>query len=185
MDESQLLMEPFRRVRHGVSPVAVVHPSRRSWIEQTFRALEEESRRDAPESPELKLSLLRLLLGEVRRAMSSDPPTFPADSLVADALGYIQRHGLEPISLKDVARAVHRTPAHVATTVKRSTGHTVGQWIISYRVAEAARWLAHSDASLDDIAARVGWRDKTHFIRMFKRAYGQTPAAWRKRARAT
>ncbi|HEY0463268.1 MAG TPA: AraC family transcriptional regulator [Polyangiaceae bacterium] len=29
------------------------------------------------------------------------------------------------------------------------------------------------------IAERVGYADATHFIRLFRRAYGVTPSAWR------
>ncbi|MCI4371871.1 MAG: helix-turn-helix domain-containing protein, partial [Thermoplasmata archaeon] len=39
--------------------------------------------------------------------------------------------------------------------------------------------LLHSDERVDIIAERVGYADATHFIRMFRRAHGATPAAWR------
>jgi AraC-like DNA-binding protein len=32
---------------------------------------------------------------------------------------------------------------------------------------------------VDVIAERVGYADPTHFIRMFRRQHGATPAAWR------
>ena len=68
--------------------------------------------------------------------------------------------------------------------VKKETGYSVGQWIAVGRVAEAAVRLAHGDDSIDAIAEQVGWRDKTHFIRQFKKAHGTTPAAWRRERRA-
>ena len=108
----------------------------------------------------------------------------PAGTLVASALAFIQQRALHPISLRDVAAAVHRSPAHVATTFKEATGFSVGDWIRAVRISEAASWLAHSDEPLDAIAARVGWQDKTHFIRQFRKEVGQTPAAWRKAQRA-
>ena len=37
-----------------------------------------------------------------------------------------------------------------------------------------------ADRSLVAIAERIGWQDKTHFIRQFRKEYGQTPAAWRR-----
>ena len=78
---------------------------------------------------------------------------------------------------------MHRTPAHVTSTVKQATGYSVGEWITSARVAEAASRLAHTDDPLDAVAEHVGWRDKTHFIRQFRKVQGETPAAWRKRMR--
>lgn len=184
LDERHPLMSPFRRVRHGALPVVAVAKGRRRRVLRLYNDLAEEQTRAAPESPELLRSLVTLLLGELCRAMPGDSPRAGQGSLVADALGEIQRRCLEPISLRDVAKAVHRTPAHVASVVKRETGYSVGEWINSGRVAEAASRLAHTEDSLDAIAEHVGWRDKTHFIRQFKKAYGLTPAAWRRAHRA-
>jgi AraC-like DNA-binding protein len=183
LDESQLLMRPFLRVRHGASPVVIIPKSRRRRLLQLFRELRDEAARGTPESPELARALLMLLLGEVHRAMPGSGPHAVEGSLVSDALAFIQRRCLTPISLKDVAAAVHRTPAHVASVVKQTTGYSVGAWISAGRVAEAAARLSHTDEPLDVIAAHVGWRDKTHFIRQFRRAYGVTPAVWRRRER--
>jgi AraC family transcriptional activator of pobA len=36
---------------------------------------------------------------------------------------------------------------------------------------------------VDVIAERIGYADPTHFIRLFRRAHGCTPAAWRARQR--
>ncbi len=44
----------------------------------------------------------------------------------------------------------------------------------------AARRLAESDAPVSEIAAGVGILDANYFIKLFKKAYGQTPLAWRK-----
>jgi len=180
LDEEHPLMRPFRAVRCGAVPVLPIARGRRRRLARLFREMKEECERNAPESPELARSLLLLLLGELCRAM---PQATHPSSLVAEALAVIQRRAFEPISLRDVAAAVHRTPAHVASEVKTATGYTVGDWLRAARVAEAAAWLAHSDETLDAIAERVGWRDKTHFIRQFRKVHGETPAAWRRARR--
>jgi len=46
-----------------------------------------------------------------------------------------------------------------------------------------ARWrLRGTDERVDIIAERVGYADVTHFIRLFRRVHGLTPAAWRRKA---
>jgi len=179
LDEGQALMSPFRRVRQGALPVLTVPKGRRRHVVRLYRELAAEQRRGVPETPELVRSLVLLLLGEVRRALPGDPSPVASGTLVSDALETIQRRCLEPISLADVAAAVHRSPAHVASVVKKATGYSVGDWIRAGRVAEAAARLSHTDEPLQVIAERVGWRDKTHFIRQFRKAYGVTPAVWR------
>jgi len=173
-------MRPFREVRHGALPIIEIPKARRRRLVRLFGELRDECDRADPESPVLAHSLLNLILGEVLRSIPNGAGGSQQNSLVSEALAFIQRCCLEPISLKDVAAAVHRTPAHVATTVKKSTGYSVGEWINSGRVSEAANRLTHTDMSLDEIANSIGWQDKTHFIRQFRKVYGVTPAAWRK-----
>lgn len=184
LHEAQPLMSAFRRVRHGALPIVSIPRARRRRVLRLYRDLELEQAAALPESPELLRSLLEVLLAEVHRAMPAPAaPEAPA-GFVPEVLAFIQRRALEPISLRDVAAAVGRAPAHVAATVRRRTGHTVGAWIASVRLAEAASRLVHTDASVAEIAGRVGWQDQTHFIRRFRRAFGATPAAWRRAHRA-
>jgi AraC family transcriptional activator of pobA len=129
------------------------------------------------------LCWVRLILAEIHRATPTSDISAAAGSLVAEALEVIQRDCLKPISLEDVAAAVHRTPAHVADAVKKATGHSVGAWIGSGRIAEAAVRLLHTDDNLETIAEHIGWRDVTHFIRQFRKIHGVTPAVWRRERR--
>jgi AraC family transcriptional activator of pobA len=128
-------------------------------------------------------SLLALILTEVARAGALSSASGGGPTLVSDALRFIERRCLSPISLRDVAEAVRRSPSHVATTVKAATGKTVSEWIIAGRMAEARRRLVHTDERVDVLAERVGYADPTHFIRLFRRAHGETPAVYRARAR--
>ncbi len=180
LDEHQPLMGPFYNARLGALPVVEIAEARRGRLVRLLADLHEELQATDTTSLELSRCALMLLLGEVRRGQNRLPPQPVSGSLVGDALAFIQRRCLQPISLRDVAAAVHRTPAHVATQVKGATGYTVGEWITSGRVAEAAARLAHTDDRIADIAEHVGWRDTTHFIRQFKKAFGTTPAAWRR-----
>ena len=79
----------------------------------------------------------------------------------------------------DVAAAVGRSPTYVTSALTRATGRSAGEWIVRGRMAEARRLLLHSDEMVDAISGRVGYADPTHFIRMFRREHGATPAAWR------
>jgi len=75
---------------------------------------------------------------------------------------------------------VGRSATHLATVMRKETGRTVGQWILEHRMAEARRRLRGTDEQVEVIAERVGYADVTHFIRLFRRTHGVTPAAWRR-----
>lgn len=183
IDETQRLMAPFRSVRRGHLPVLKIERGRRSRVLRLFADLEEECGRDTVESPELRRSLVLIMLGETLRAMPAADAAAPEGSLVANALEFVQEHCLEPISLKEVAAAVYRTPTHVAAMVKQATSYSVGEWIAAGRLTQAATRLAHTDDSVEQIGTDVGWKDQTHFIRRFRKAFGATPAVWRREHR--
>ncbi len=176
------LLAPFDRVRHGAAPVVHIPEARRPFLVSLLRELEELTH-TPPRSVDAAVprSVLTLVLHEIARA---SPPVAKADAMrgggvVADALRYIERHCLRPLTLREVARAVRRSPAYVTTALTRATGRSAVAWIVEGRMAEARRRLLQSDEHVDVIAERVGYADATHFIRMFRRMHGATPSAWR------
>ncbi len=178
-------MAPFQAVRRGASPVVDVPPDRRDIVRSMFEGLHDELGRAGPHSLELGASWLKLILGELGRVAPTGDTKGPTDSLTARALAFIEAQALAKVSLRDVAAAVHCTPSHLASVMKEETGQTVGEWLSAIRVSSAANWLLHSDLSLEEIAERVGWSDRTHFTRQFRKAYGLPPAAWREQMRKT
>ncbi|WP_223636745.1 AraC family transcriptional regulator [Corallococcus sp. EGB] len=180
MTEVAPLLEPFERVRQGASAVVPIPSGRQEHLVRLLSELREETR--APHRPmgeQVARSLFSLVLAEVARSSTWAPVT-SRPTLAGEALTYIERHCLEPISLREVAAAVGRSPAHVTTALKQATGRSAVEWIISGRMAEARRRLLSTNERVDIIAERVGYADPTHFIRLFRRAEGLTPAAWRK-----
>jgi AraC-like DNA-binding protein len=174
------LLAPFERVRGGAAAVVTIPADRQEHLVGLFQELSRQTAAPAGPTADIVLrSLLALILAEVTRAAGWESAEAPRAPLVAQALSFIERHCLEPISLADVAAAVGRSPAHVTTAIKRATGKTAGEWITAGRLAEASRLLRSSDARIEDIAERIGYADATHFIRVFRRAHGATPAAFR------
>ncbi len=84
---------------------------------------------------------------------------------------------------RPIARAVGQSRAYATTALKRATGRSSVEWIISGRLAKASNRLAHTDEMVDVIAERVGYADAVHFIRLFRRTHGVTPAEWRREQR--
>ena len=174
------LFEPFDQVRAGAAAVVRIPGERQESLAHFFQELKRESEQvHRPSSESVQRSLLTLILAEVSRAGAWATADSAHPPLVAEALRFIERHCLERISLRDVAKAVNRSPAHVATALKQATGRTAQQWIIAGRLGEARKRLLHTSEFVDVIAERVGYSDVTHFIRTFRRAHGMTPAAWR------
>lgn len=179
--ESARLLDPFERVRDGASPVVAIPSARHGYLEGLLGEVERigQSPRNAGATLDaVQRSLLTLVLSVIGDA-ATDGDAPRCGTVVGDALRFIERHCLGPLGLEDVARAVGRRPSYVTTALTKATGRSAVQWIVSGRMAEARRLLVHSDERVDVISERVGYADPTHFIRMFRREHGATPAAWR------
>lgn len=158
---------------------------RRQRIERLVAEMEAELREAQWGAENAALAWFTILITELMRELQEHAPMAPPmlSGLAQDALSFIEAHCLEPLSLQDVAAAVKRTPSHLANTIRRETGLTVGDWLRVHRMAEARRRLLETDASIESIADQVGYADVTHFIRTFRRAHGMTPRAFRERRR--
>ncbi|MFN3233875.1 MAG: AraC family transcriptional regulator [Gammaproteobacteria bacterium] len=181
LPENHPLMMPFDAIHQGAIPCASLTEIQKKRIEYLFDELQSEIKHSKKETPIVMKSLLILLLKEINQVMKNNMNTCESSSLVAKVLSYINQNSFKPISLKDVAIAVNYAPAYVTTTLKKETGYTVGEWIIRNRLSESCGRLAHTDTPINIIAMDIGWSDVSNFIRQFKKAYGVTPSAWRKK----
>ena len=68
--------------------------------------------------------------------------------------------------------------------IKSLTGMTPNMFVLSIKLKRASQEiLAHPDENIADIAYRCGFNTPSYFIKCFKKFYGMTPLAFRKKAR--
>jgi AraC family transcriptional regulator len=84
------------------------------------------------------------------------------------------------LSTLDLARLARLSASHFARAFKVSFGRAPHAYIISRRVARAQRLLLTTDLPLCEIALICGMADQAHLSRLFRRATGQPPSAWRR-----
>jgi AraC-like DNA-binding protein len=179
------LLFPFvRGAAGGAQRLTVPSAARPAWSDR-LAALDRELQRRQDGYREAALAHLTLLLVDVSRLAVdvagdlrlSDEP------LLAAVFGVIEERYREPLSLRDVARAVGLTAGHLTTVVGQKTGRTVQQWIVERRMAEARRLLVQTDLGVEEVGRRVGYGDPGYFVRSFRRVHGTTPRGWRRAGR--
>ncbi len=175
------LLFPFvRGGGRGVLRLTVPPADRPRWADRIV-ALDRElaERRDGHQ--EAALALLNLLLVDVSRLAADvvGDLRLNDEPLLADVFAIIERRYAEPLSLRDVAREVNRSPAHLTTTVRRRTARTVQDWITERRMTQARRLLVETDLAVSEVARQVGYPDPGYFARTFRRAHGVSPRGWR------
>jgi AraC family transcriptional regulator len=86
----------------------------------------------------------------------------------------------EPWQLRTLAAEVGIHPVHLATTFRRATGYSVGEYVRRCRLQYAQTRLRDARATLSSIALDAGFADQSHFTRTFRRFVGVTPANFRR-----
>ena len=175
----EALARAFASVRAGQAAVWRLGGAALTRARCCLEALEAELAGELPERDAAVSAHLTLLGVELLRAKPLQLPAVE-QPLAAQALAWIEAHAHEGASLRDVAQAVHRAPAHLAAVVKAETGRTVGDWITHARMSQARQLLLRSDETVEAIAARVGFASPSHFHRTFRKAHDLSPNAWRR-----
>jgi AraC-like DNA-binding protein len=83
------------------------------------------------------------------------------------------------LALQTVAEACGLSTSHFAHAFKASIGMAPHRWLLLRRVARARDLLRRTRDSLTDVALACGFADQSHFTRVFRRATGHTPRAWK------
>lgn len=179
LEQGHSLIAPFRLARFSEHKVVSCEPDRQPWMNQLFDQIEAQQDHYFSGQYEVLKSLLLLVLHDVSQLYPVDKARARSQK-VESALQFIELNYPQPISLDDVAEHVHWSTPYLANKMKSETGRSVGEWLQTFRLADAGSRLIHSHDDVAEIALSVGYQDVTHFIRQFKRYHGNTPAAWRK-----
>jgi AraC family transcriptional regulator len=83
------------------------------------------------------------------------------------------------IRVADLARDAGVHPVYLTRRFRRAFGCSVVGYIQAERVRMAADGLAATDEPLSGLAYGAGFADQAHLTRVFARASGLTPAAYR------
>jgi AraC-like DNA-binding protein len=127
------------------------------------------------------MSFLRRDLVEQSELRAVDAAARAADlARLAPVLGLVEARYEEPLTLRELADAVHLHPAYFATWFRRITGLPPRHYLARYRLQRAAARLLATDEPLDQVAAATGHADRSHLTRAFQRFAGVTPGQYRR-----
>lgn len=96
-------------------------------------------------------------------------------------LKYIENNYMSKITIADAATEVGLSQSHFMKYFKNTMGTSFIDYLNEYRLTMASRLLLSSDSSILAISEEVGYDNLSYFNRAFKRRYGMTPSAYRKR----
>lgn len=103
---------------------------------------------------------------------------------INNALRQLRQHFRSPLNLDALARTARLSVRGLQAGFRRELGRTIQAEWTRLRVAAAAELLEETDLKLDAVAADTNLGDAKNLCRVFAKAYGLSPDAWRRRARS-
>lgn len=102
---------------------------------------------------------------------------------IRKAIVYLNEHYAESISVERLAALANYSEAQFRRLFRELTQMSPSEYIVQVRLNAAKSLLTTTGRRITDIAQEVGFYDHAHFIRSFRAATGQTPAAYRRHTR--
>jgi transcriptional regulator GlxA family with amidase domain len=83
------------------------------------------------------------------------------------------------VPITELAKSVNLSASRFRHLFRDSTGLSPTQYLKVYRLQKAQELLESTFLSVKEVMLRVGFTDKSHFSREFKKLYGLSPINYR------
>ena len=100
------------------------------------------------------------------------PEGNPAGKIIERAVRYIRENYGRDLTLDEIAAHMNLSPFYFSRFFKEATGTNFSEMLLNIRIEHAKELLAGTDASVKDVAFRVGFNDPNYFSRVFHKAVG-------------
>lgn len=178
----------LQQVNH--TPGCVLHhPPDRILLHPLMAAIMQELGKRDLYHQDLMHQLVKTLLVLVARNIALVLPRQLQESTQLKVLGiaqYLQANIYCPQKLKaaHVSKQFGVSEAYLGRYFKQHTGETMQQYVTHYKLQLIEHRLLHSHLRISEIADELGFTDKSHLGRIFKKYYGMNPAEYRRSAGA-
>ena len=83
------------------------------------------------------------------------------------------------LSLDSIAQQFHVTSTYLCRLLKQETGISYKEYLTKLRMEEAKRLLSDPNIAIADVCQKIGYSNVSHFIKIFQKYEGTTPAKFR------
>jgi len=119
-------------------------------------------------------NMLILFMGMVTQEQNS-----LLSECVRNAVLYLQNNFRHPVTLKEVAEAVHVNPSYLSRTFKKEFGISFSAYLTKLRLENAKHYLANTQDNIKCISFESGFKNPTYFHTVFKKNTGVSPTDFR------
>jgi AraC family transcriptional regulator len=101
------------------------------------------------------------------------------ENRLASVALYVRAHLDERLTLENIAAAAGLSPFHFHRVFRVAFGENLSAYVTRHRLQRAAHELRNGTHSITDIGLRCGYESPSAFGRVFARAFGLSPSAYR------
>ena len=175
--ESLQTQETNRPAAHGL-PLHYLAKSLAKLLETARRELDSD-REAAKASLITASSILQLEIERSSGAIDSSRGGLAAWQILR-VRAYIDSNLHRAIHIRDLSAVARRSPAHFSRKFKLAVGEPPHAYVVRRRLERACHLMMTGAEPLSEIALSVGFSDQAHLCRLFRQAFGQSPANWRR-----
>ena len=158
------------------------------WLEPTFALLRHEAEHSSPGAQAIFAKLADVFLAQAMRDFLVGaqragllPAGSPADKAVGRAITLIRDAPTRRWTVAGLAHEVGTSRTAFASRFRVATGDSPMRYVAMVRLGLAAGHLGTTNLSVDAIARRVGYDSDASLSKAFKREFGVSPGAYRRR----
>ena len=130
---------------------------------------------------EILIEFLRSIVQQDGHGLHDDLETAVHSFLADQVTAYIRENLSESISVEQIAAHFHYHPYYISNLMKKHTGKTLHQYLLSYRIRLAKNLLITTNTDIGTVAWKCGFNTSAYFIKIFKNHTGLTPGEYRKK----
>ena len=175
-------MEDTQSTAGNSSPACVGFGYLANSLAQVLETALREFERDRDVAKAALVTASTLLQAEVERYSSANGSArgglAPWQMLRVRA--FIDSNLHRPIYIRHLSAVAQRSPAYFSRKFKLAVGEPPHAYVVRRRLERACHLMVTSASSLSEIALSVGFSDQAHLCRLFRAAFGQSPASWRR-----
>ena len=144
-------------------------------IETLLSRFEEQSKDQTFSISDSAFLVMQLISLLPHQAQATGQNTFSVS-----IIRWIETHFHQRCSLEDIASEMGCSRGHASRRFHEETGGTIQEYLMMRRIRQACELLLHTNGSVRDIAAQVGFSEYAWFITCFRKNMGKTPLQYRK-----
>jgi len=125
--------------------------------------------------------MMMTLLNKWIDAWEKDPNYNDSERIVQKIQIFIQSHYEQDISLQSLADDLYLSKNYVSAVFKQKTGTNYHDYLTNVRMERSKERLRTTEKSIGQIAMEVGYKNTSHFCKVFKQDVGISPSEYRQR----